>query len=177
MAKRLEMELVETQLKDRDARKDDFKNYSGALDIKRERKWLYSRGKGHVLDFTEKEIQRLRECFMELDEDHGGSIGLDELEGPLIGLGIAQTRDEVEDMIMSVDDDGEIQFEEFLEIVKGGGSSSDTVKITQFFKDLISGKLQGSEGETDLSFNMIVGNFRREHMMNAVLKHDTKNLD
>ena len=80
-------------------------------------------------------------------------------------------------MIMSVDDDGEIQFEEFLEIVKGGGSSSDTVKITQFFKDLISGKLQGSEGETDLSFNMIVGNFRREHMMNAVLKHDTKNLD
>ena len=140
------MELAESQLKDRANRKEDFKDMTKALDIKRERKWLCQRGKGHVLDFTEEMIYKLRECFMELDEDHGGSIGLDELEEPLIGLGIANTREEVEEMINQVDEDGEIEFEEFLEIVKGGGNNSGTNKITEFFKDLISGQLNAGEG-------------------------------
>ena len=34
-----------------------------------------------------------------------GSIGLDELEDPLIALGLANTRDEVEKLIAEVDDD------------------------------------------------------------------------
>ena len=67
-----------------------------------------------MLDFTAEEIRKLNKCFRELDDDGGGSIGLDELEEPLIGLGIAQTREEVENMINDVDDDGEISFPEFL---------------------------------------------------------------
>ena len=69
---------------------------------------MCQRGKQHLLDFTEKEIQKLRECFEELDADGGGSIGLDELEEPLIGLGIANSREEVDHMIQQIDDDGEI---------------------------------------------------------------------
>jgi Ca2+-binding EF-hand superfamily protein len=41
-----------------------------------------------------------------LDEDGSGSIGLDELEDPLISLGIAESRDEVNKIVLSVDDDG-----------------------------------------------------------------------
>ena len=44
-------------------------------------------------------------CFGALDDDGSGSIGIDELEEPLIGLGFAQTREEVQDMIDFVDDD------------------------------------------------------------------------
>lgn len=57
-----------------------------------------------------------------MDDDGSGSIGIDELEEPLIGLGLADTREEVIEMIMNVDDDksGQIEFEEFLKIVNNG---------------------------------------------------------
>ena len=44
---------------------------------------------------------------------------MDELEDPLIALGLVDTREEVEEMVMEADDDGEIEFEEFLTLVKG----------------------------------------------------------
>jgi len=34
-------------------------------------------------------LAKLKECFDSLDDDGGGSIGIDELEDPLIGLGFA----------------------------------------------------------------------------------------
>ena len=77
-----------------------------ALNEKKWRKWLYGRGKGHVLDFTDEEIRKLKECYNALDDDGSASIGIDELEEPLIGLGFADTREEIIDMINQVDDDG-----------------------------------------------------------------------
>ena len=66
---------------------------------------------------------------------------MDELEEPLIGLGLADTKEEVEAMIDAVDDDksGQIEFEEFLSIIQnseGGGSSA---KINKFFQDMSQG--------------------------------------
>jgi Ca2+-binding EF-hand superfamily protein len=60
-----------------------------------------------------------------LDDDGSGSIGIDELEEPLIGLGFAANRDEVQEMIDLVDEDGsgQIEFNEFLLILKN--SSTD----------------------------------------------------
>ena len=112
---------------------------------------MQSNGKAHHLDFDDEEIARLKECFNTLDEDGGGSIGLEEMEQPLIGLGIAKTRDEVKDMLEAVDDsgEGEVEFSEFLQILKGGGESND---IAKFFKDMSRGKI----GSKDLSFNIIV---------------------
>lgn len=63
--------------------------------VKKERGWLNSRGKGHVLEFTDEELFKLKECFMSLDEDGGGSIGIEELLDPLIGLGFAVNQEEV----------------------------------------------------------------------------------
>ena len=50
-----------------------------------------------------------------IDADGGGTIGLEELENPLIGLGFADTREDVEKLIQSVDTDGngDIDFGEF----------------------------------------------------------------
>lgn len=42
-----------------------------------------------------RQIRKLKECFGSLDGDGSGSIGIEELEEPLIGLGFADTRDEV----------------------------------------------------------------------------------
>lgn len=72
-----------------------------------------------------RQIKKLKECFDSLDEDGGGSIGIDELEDPLIGLGFAETKEEVKTIVDSVDEDktGEIEFEEFLGIIKNSDSS------------------------------------------------------
>jgi Ca2+-binding EF-hand superfamily protein len=35
-------------------------------------------------------LKKLKECFSALDADGGGSIGIDELQDPLIGLGFAE---------------------------------------------------------------------------------------
>jgi len=52
-----------------------------------------------------------------------GKIDIDELEEPLIALGLCETRDEVINIMKKVDIDGNgtIEFEEFLLILKNAG--------------------------------------------------------
>ena len=65
-------------------------------------------------------MQSLRKCFDDLDDDSSGYIGVSELEDPLIALGLVESRDQVQQLVDLVDDDGsnEVEFEEFLNIVK-----------------------------------------------------------
>ena len=56
---------------------------------------MRNKGKNHLLDFTDLELKKLKQCFNSLDDDGSGSIGIDELENPLIGLGFADTREEI----------------------------------------------------------------------------------
>ena len=62
----------------------------------------------------------MREYFRDLDKDHGGSISAEELEEPLVALGFAQTRDDVQALINAIDKNGngEIELCEFLSIIK-----------------------------------------------------------
>lgn len=122
---------------------------------------MKNRGRYHLLDFSDDELKKLKECFRNLDDDGSGSIGIDELEIPLIGLGFADSREEVEEIVREVDEDGsgQIEFDEFLLIIKNSNSDSNnkTAKIHKFFKDMSNGNL----GSKDLSFNVIVQNIRR----------------
>ena len=56
------------------------------------RKWLKTRGKEHCIDFEDEELRKLRNYFNSLDDDGSGSIGVDELEDPLIALGLVDNR-------------------------------------------------------------------------------------
>ena len=55
-------------------------------------KWLKSRGKAHCINFEDEELMQLRNYFNSLDDDTSGSIGVDELEDPLIALGLVDNR-------------------------------------------------------------------------------------
>ena len=59
----------------------------------------------------------------------------------MIGLGFADTRDEVQDMVDAVDEDGsgQIEFQEFLSIIKNSDGNEKMGKINKFFKDMTSG--------------------------------------
>ena len=64
--------------------------------------------------------------FKSLDTDGTESIGVDELEDPLIALGLVKDRQQVEKIIQEVDDDdtGAIEFPEFLKIISLGKNKS-----------------------------------------------------
>jgi Ca2+-binding EF-hand superfamily protein len=78
-----------------------------------ERKWLTKHGNDKYIPFKDEQIVLLRQYFSELDDDGSGSIGVKELEDPLIALGLSQSRDEVQKMIEEVDEDesGKIEFD------------------------------------------------------------------
>jgi len=98
-----------------------------------QRNWLQKHGKDKFIDFTSEELQKLRRYFQELDEDSSGSIGIEELEKPLISLGLCSTRYEVQKIMEEVDEDksGQIEFNEFLHILKSanGGPHKLSEKV------------------------------------------------
>ena len=102
---------------------------------------MINHGKGHYLAFHDDQIRKLKDCFGSLDDDGSGSIGIEELQEPLIGLGFADKVEEVEEMVALVDEDGSgmIEFNEFLDIINSDNNEK-TQAITKFFKDLTSGK-------------------------------------
>jgi len=70
------------------------------------------------------------------------SIGTDELEDPLIGLGLVSSREEVLKLIEAVDDDksGNIEFKEFLKImtnIKKQGGDQDSVLYSFFTGNIV----------------------------------------
>jgi len=77
----------------------------------------------------------LKKYFNSLDDDGSGEIDIQELENPLISLGIAETRDDVIKIIESVTEEGEreINFTDFLSIIKSSKDSENSVLI-EFFK-------------------------------------------
>lgn len=63
------------------------------------RNWLKLHGKSKYIDFKDEERQLLRGYFNSLDDDDSGQIGVDELEDPLIALGLVDNRQQVQRMV------------------------------------------------------------------------------
>lgn len=79
-----------------------------------------------------------------MDADGGGTIGLEELENPLIGLGFAEWREDVQKLMNSVDKDGngDIDFDEFWSIIKCSDRDEKERQIYEFFKQMANGSLK-----------------------------------
>ena len=79
-------------------------------------------GKKQFIDFQDEELRQLRDYFNYLDKDKGGSISAEELEEPLISLGFAENREDVQTLINTIDKsgNGEVELDEFLTVIKSG---------------------------------------------------------
>jgi Ca2+-binding EF-hand superfamily protein len=84
------------------------------------RKWLTTHAKTEYIDFTDENRKKYRDIFNALDEGGDDSIGVEELEDPLIAFGKVNSRDDVIKLIKTVDVNGDltIDFNEFLLIMK-----------------------------------------------------------
>ena len=118
------------------------------------------------------QIVRLKECFASLDDDCSGSIGVDEIKGPLIGLGLCNSVEEVQNLVDLVDEDksGLIEFNEFLDIILNKSGDASARVITDFFKNLTNGKYQ-TKG---LAFPNWVLKEQRKYLKNAITSKSEK---
>ena len=89
----LELEKLRAKqaMEERRKAKKDYQNNLMNLTDKMNRKWLCKHGKADKLSFSDNQIRQLKNCFDSLDDDHTSSIGVAELQEPLIGLGFADT--------------------------------------------------------------------------------------
>ena len=84
--------------------------------------------------FTEDQIAEFREAFQIFDKDHDGMISTKELGTVMRGLGQNPTENEIAQMIIDVDEngDGTIDFKEFLglmaEKLKSSGNKQELLE-------------------------------------------------
>lgn len=137
-----------------------------------QRQWLKSHGKNDRIQFDDFEIKELRKYFNSLDNDDSGRIEVEELEDPLIALGLVQSREEVEKLVKIVDTDesGQIEFGEFLKIMSNidtDDTSLEKSPIYTFFKKMIKGDLM-DEMDKNLPFKLNVSQFRRKKILGTL---------
>ena len=78
-------------------------------------------------------MRLMKTWFEFLDADGSGEVGLEELEDPLVSVGLARSREDVEDLVKLVDKsgNGEINLKEG-ELAVGGIRRLDTTRETNF---------------------------------------------
>ena len=98
--------------------------------------------------FSEEEVAQFQETFNMYDADGGGSISNDELKKVFKKLGSNPTDDQIQAMIKRVDvnGDGEIDFEEFLVMMKMNQQFNDPDKD---FRDAF--KTMDTDGDGTIS--------------------------
>jgi hypothetical protein len=111
------------------ARKDEAAGGSGAaaktsttnLEELRwfQHRWLDKHGRNSSFKATREQLALIRRWFDSLDADGSGEVGLDELEDPLVSVGLARSRAEVQHLIQEVDVDGtgSVTFDAFLDLL------------------------------------------------------------
>ena len=108
------------------------------------RKWLMKRSRKKVVDQHRKYRSTLKTYFNSLKaKKEYDYILMEDLEDPFITLGIANSGQEVRDIVKAYDDNGngKIEFEEFLEILDGRllckenkTFSNNRTSIQEFFR-------------------------------------------
>jgi Ca2+-binding EF-hand superfamily protein len=87
-------------------------------------------------DFTEAQVEEIREAFALFDSDGSGAINYHELKAAMKALGFDTKKEELQKVIDEIDADGsgEIEFPEFMQMMTGKMSQVDSdAGIEQLF--------------------------------------------
>ncbi|GMF22129.1 unnamed protein product [Phytophthora fragariaefolia] len=82
-------------------------------------RWLDKHGRNSNLKAARQQLALMRRWFDSLDTDGSGEVGLDELEDPLVSVGLAGSREDVQHLIEEVDLNGTggVTFDAFLNLL------------------------------------------------------------
>ena len=168
------MQSQRSKVMEKDIKKDisaeDMRKKLMGYEVKR---WQESRGK--FVEFDIKTMNKYKRYYDDISEinpsPQDDGMGVEQLEEPFISLGLAYTKEDVENLISSVDDDdsGKIEFEEFLRIIhnKSKKKAKGNEKITNFFKDLANNNISHESDLNHFSFKTIMGILRRNNLLKA----------
>lgn len=81
--------------------------------------WLSKRAKQPRFQFTGEQKRMLRQWFDALDSDGSGKISVEELEDPMLSIGIVNDTREIQEIVSRLDKDsnGQIDFQEFVDFL------------------------------------------------------------
>uniref|UniRef100_H3GSW7 EF-hand domain-containing protein n=1 Tax=Phytophthora ramorum TaxID=164328 RepID=H3GSW7_PHYRM len=81
--------------------------------------WLTKHAKQPRFQFSGEQKRMLRQWFDALDSDGSGKISVEELEDPMLSIGIVNDTREIEQIVSKLDKDsnGQIDFQEFVEFL------------------------------------------------------------
>ena len=115
--------------------------------------------KGQDLKVALRNNALMRQWFGFLDADGSGRVSVDELEDPLISVGLAHSRRSVENLILAVDKSsggiGDITFDEFQELLN---KRSDSLYVSRCTVCVAAGARA-----------VLLQRERQHHLMNVVL--------
>ena len=139
------------------------------------KKWQENRGK--YIEFDIKTMNKYKVFYEEINELYPDpkeeGMGVEQLEEPFISLGLAYSREDVEKLINSVDEDqsGRIEFGEFLRIIhnKSKKKTKGNEKITSFFKKLANNEVSEDKYLNHFSFKTVMSVLRRNNILKAFL--------
>lgn len=130
-----------------------------------ERSWLKTRGKARNKEFTPKERSRLKQLFAELDIDKTGYIGNEELFLPFISLGLAHTREEITDLLVSAKfpPAAMLSFEDLVTLIRDAKNAAGESPLFTYFQEFMS----HSQDLAELPLSLFLSNKRRQLMVQA----------
>ena len=139
------------------------------------KRWQESRGCKNGEFTTIKTMNKYQVYYddmLQINADGEDGMGVDQLIEPFISLGLAYSKEEVNELIESVDEDGSkrIEFDEFLDIIhnKSKIKTESNKKITNFFKSLANNDFSSAKNNlSHFSFKTVMNILRRENLLKA----------
>eukprot|EP01006_Ploeotia_vitrea_P009654 TRINITY_DN23455_c0_g1_i1.p2 TRINITY_DN23455_c0_g1~~TRINITY_DN23455_c0_g1_i1.p2 ORF type:complete len:208 (-),score=94.54 TRINITY_DN23455_c0_g1_i1:64-633(-) len=104
-------------------------------------------GGGGKSELTAEQTEEIREAFNLFDTDHSGSIDAREMKAAMRALGLQTSKEQLTAMLASIDKDasGEIEFDEFLQLMTGKmgerDSEEEIMKVFSLFDEDSTGKI------------------------------------
>ena len=160
-------------------RKEELKKLNDKIINYEMKRWQEQKGK--FVEFDIKTMNKYKKYYTEMckiNEDGLEGMGVEQLKEPFISLGLANSKDDVNELINSVDDDGSgrIEFDEFLRIIhnKSKKKEKGNEKITSFFKNLANNNVSKEHNLAEFSFKTSMNILRRENLLKAFLSSSEK---
>lgn len=160
-------------------RHERLKKINESLQKYEMKRWQEQKGK-----FVEFDIKTMNKYKIYYDEicrfnpDGEEGMGVEQLKEPFISLGLANSKEDVNELINSVDDDGSgrIEFDEFLRIIhnKSKKKEKGNEKITSFFKNLANNTVSKDHDLNEFSFQTSMIILRRDNLLKAFFSKNEK---